>query len=201
MESPDDAPDARPPHPTDTSDPVVPGPDASATVPVPGWDRLFARLTALDERLAGLDERARHRESVIDRLHAENQELKSGERRAVLDPVITDLIHLYEQLDRESCGLRERDEGRLADLLASLADDALLALERVGVELVEAEAGDPFQSDLHRPLSTVDDPDPERAHTVARVVSHGFRDAATGRVRRKVQAHFFRHAEPTPDHP
>ena len=161
-----------------------------------GWERVRAQITALDARLGGLDERARHREAVIDRLHAENQELRAGERRSVLDPVITDLIRLHEQLTREAAGLRERGEDRLAALLDSLADDALLALERVGVEPVEARAGDPFQADLHRPLSAVDDPDPDRAHTIARVAAQGFRDAATGRIRRRVQAHFFQHAAP-----
>lgn len=165
-------------------------------LPDEGWELIRAQLAAFDQRLAAQDERARHRESVIDRLHSENQELRAGERRSVLDPVITDLIHLYEQLEREAGGLRERGEARLADLLASLADDALLALERAGVEPVEAKPGDPFQAELHRPLSTVDDPDPERAHTVARVAAQGFRDSATGRVRRRVQAHFYRHVAP-----
>lgn len=161
-----------------------------------GLEKVVAGLAALDGRLSDLDEHARHREAVIDRLHAENQELRSGERRAVLDPVVTDLIRLHEQLAREAAGLRKRDEDRPAALLESLADDALLALERVGVEPVEARVGDRFQADLHQPLSTVEDPDPARANTVARVVAQGFRDTATGRVRRRVRAHFFRHVEP-----
>ncbi|MFW6639140.1 nucleotide exchange factor GrpE [Nocardiopsis algeriensis] len=188
-----------PPEPVEES--AAPGsrPDGHPAPPLPPDLRLAsleAHMAALGTHLAALDERARHREAVIDRLHAENQELRAGDRRALLDPVISDLIRLYEQLSREADGLRDRGEQRLAALLGSLADDALLALERVGVEPVEAGVGDPFRADLHRPLSTVGDPDPARSGTIARVVSPGFRDTATGRVRRRVQAHFYRHVEP-----
>ncbi|MDE3719921.1 MULTISPECIES: nucleotide exchange factor GrpE [Nocardiopsis] len=153
-------------------------------------------LASLDDRLGSLDERARHREAVIDRLHAENRELRSEQTRALFDPVVTDLVHLHDQLDREARGLRERGEGRLADLMVGFADDTLLALERIGVEPIEAEIGDPFRADLHRPLSTIDDPDPARANTVAEVTAPGFRDTVTGRIRRRVQARFFRHVGP-----
>ncbi|GAB3723641.1 nucleotide exchange factor GrpE [Nocardiopsis nanhaiensis] len=175
---------------TDAPGPETPEatPDSAAVV--------AAQLVSLDERMAQLDERARHREAVIDRLHAENQELRAGERRSVLDPVIADLIRLHEHLGDEARRLRGQDHDRTAALLESLADDALLALERVGVMPLEARPGDPFRGDLHQPLSTVDAPDPAQADTVARVVSQGFRDAATGRVRRRVRAHFYRNAEP-----
>ncbi|CAL9419629.1 hypothetical protein SUDANB121_01843 [Nocardiopsis dassonvillei] len=155
-------------------------------------------LASLDDRLAALDERARHREAVIDRLHAENRELRADRDRTLFDPVVTDLIHLYDQLAREARGLRERGEGRLADLLAGFADDALLALERLGVEPVEAGVGDPFRADLHRPLAAVADPDPALDGTVAEVTAPGFRDTVTGRIRRRVHARFFRHVGPVP---
>lgn len=153
-------------------------------------------LSSLDDRLAALDERARHREAVIDRLHAENRELRAAQDRTLFDPVVADLIRMHDQLAREAGGLRGRGEERLAELMAGFADDALLALERLGVEPVGAGVGDPFRADLHLPLSTVDDPDPARDGTVAEVAAPGFRDAVTGRVRRRVHARFFRHAGP-----
>lgn len=166
--------------------------------PAPGGVDLgpvLAGLAAIDERLGQFHERARHRESVIDRLHAENQELRAGERRSLLDPVITDVIRLHDQLEREAAGLSQRGEEKVGALLSSLADDALLTLERMGVERFTAEAGDRFRPEIHRPLSAIDDPDPARGNTIARVVTQGFRDAQSGRVRRKVQAHFYRHVD------
>lgn len=177
---------------TDESGPQAPGP---RTEPVPAI-AIADRLAALDQRMAELDERARHRETVIDRLHAENQELRAGERRSALDPVITDLIGLHEQLVCEAARLRSEDLSRTSVLLESLADDVLLALERVGVVPLEARPGDPFLSELHRPLAAVDGPDPALAGTVASVAAQGFRDAATGRVRRRVRARFHRYATP-----
>lgn len=153
-------------------------------------------LASLDDRLAALDERARHREAVIDRLHAENRELRAGQDRTLFDPVVTDLVHLHDQLAREARGLRERGEGRMADLLAGFADDTLLALERLGVEPLDADVGDPFRADLHRPLTAVDHPDPARDGTVAEITAPGFRDTVTGRIRRRVHARFFRHVGP-----
>ncbi|MFL1376012.1 nucleotide exchange factor GrpE [Nocardiopsis protaetiae] len=159
-------------------------------------DQILVSLASLDDRVAALDERARHREAVIDRLHAENRELRAGQDRTLFDPVVTDLVHLHDQLAREAHGLRERGQTRLADLLAGFADDTLLSLERLGVEPVDADVGDPFRADLHRPLATVDHPDPARDGTVAEVAAPGFRDTVTGRIRRRVHARFFRHVGP-----
>ena len=154
---------------------------------------LGERLASLDERLAELDARARHREVVIDRLHEENQLLRDGERRSLLDPLVTDLIRLHEQLAREAVGLRERGVEATGALLDSLADDALLALERAGVEPIRARVGDPFRADLHRPSGMIADPDPERNNTVAQMISPGFRDTVTGRIRSRIPVRFFRH--------
>ncbi|GAB3212325.1 hypothetical protein GCM10027294_37950 [Marinactinospora endophytica] len=182
--------DARPPGP-ERNDP--------AEAAVASLRAVGEELAALREQVAGLNERARHREAVIDRLHAENQELRAGERRAVLDPAITDLVRLHGQLEREGNGLIERGEGKVGGLLHSLADDVLLALERVGVEPFSVQVGDPFRTEIHRPLSAISTDDPERANTIAVVVSQGFRDMETGRVRRKAQAHFHRYIEGRPE--
>jgi len=154
---------------------------------------LGEHLASLDERLAELDARARHREVVIDRLHEENRLLREGERRSLLDPLITDLIRLHEQLAREATRLSEQDSDATGALLDSLADDVLLALERAAIEPIRAQVGEPFRADLHQPSGTVDDPDPERNNTVAHMVCPGFRDTVTGRIRSRIRVRFFRH--------
>ena len=52
---------------------TVPGEDGPARA-----GELAARLSRVEKQLAGFHQRAAHRESVIDELHAENQLLKAG---------------------------------------------------------------------------------------------------------------------------
>ena len=66
---------------------------------------LASRLGRVEEQLADFHRRAAHRESVIDRLHEENQQLRAG-RTAILEPVIADLIRLYDQLTGRPAGSR-----------------------------------------------------------------------------------------------
>src|SRR5699024_11397284 len=113
--------------------------------------------------------------------------------RSLLDPLITDLIRLHEQLAREATRLSEQDSDATGALLDSLADDVLLALERAAIEPIRAQGGEPFRADPHQPPGTPDDPDPERNNTVAHMVCPGFRDTVTGRIRRRIRVPFSRH--------
>lgn len=153
---------------------------------------LAGRLSQVEQQLAEFHRRAAHRESVIDRLHEENQQLRSGFGRLVLDPVITDLIRLYDQLIQESRHLESG--GHDAHMICSFAEDVLQILDRCGIEAFSAEPGDPFARDRHRPLAVVPCEDEYRHNTVAEVVAIGFTERDTGRVRRPVQARFHQYA-------
>lgn len=152
---------------------------------------LADRLSQVGEQLAEFHRRSAHRESVIDRLHEENQQLRSGFGRLILDPVVTDLIRLYDQLTREGRHLEsgERD----AHMIWSFAEDVLQILDRCGIEAFSAEPGDPFTRDRHRPLAVVPCDDESRHNTVAEIVAIGFTERDTGRVRRPVQARFYQY--------
>lgn len=153
---------------------------------------LAGRLDRVTEQLADFHRRSAHRESVIDHLHAENRQLQSGMNRAILDPVVSDLIRLYDQLDREVRRLKAAGEdGRL---LWSFADDVAMILDRCGIEAYSADEGDPFDRDRHRPVGVVASPEESRNNTVAEVTAVGFADRASGRVRRPVQAQFYQYA-------
>jgi molecular chaperone GrpE len=149
---------------------------------------IAGRLCRLEEKLAEFHRRSAHRESVIDRLHEENQQLRGGFGRIVLEPVVTDLIRLYDQLSREVRRLRA--SGQDWQLTSSFADDVAQILDRCGVEAFSAEPGDRFEPDRHRPLAVVACADESRHNTVAEVVAVGFAERETGRVRRPVQARF-----------
>jgi molecular chaperone GrpE len=155
------------------------------------FNDLAGRFDKMEERLAEFHQRSAHRELVIDRLHEDNQQLRGGISKAVLEPVVADLIRLYDQLDREVRRLRAAAQDER--LLWSFADDVAQILDRCGIEIYSAEPGDPFDRDRHRPLAVVDCPDESRHNTVAEVTAAGFAERETGRVRRPVQARFYQY--------
>lgn len=94
-------------------------PDGEPAVAGP-WLEIIERLSALEAKEEDHHRRASHRESVIDQLHSQNEELLAGMRRGVLEPVVSDLIRLYDGLSRESARLAALDAGT-AELITSFA--------------------------------------------------------------------------------
>jgi molecular chaperone GrpE (heat shock protein) len=153
---------------------------------------LAGRFDKVEGQLSEFHRRSAHRESLIDRLHEENQRLRGGISRAVLEPVVADLIRLYDQLSREA---RRLGTGGQADpLLWSFAEDVAQILDRCGYEVFSAEPGDPFLRERHRPLAVVPCDDESRHNTVAEVVAAGFAERGTGRVRRPLHARFHQYS-------
>lgn len=155
-----------------------------AEQPYPG-DALICRLDAIERQLADFHRRSAHREEIINRLHEDNQRLKQGEHRVVLEPVIADLIRLHEQLARQA--RRTPDDG----MLASFVDEVDEILDRCGIEVFMAAQGDAYRSDRHKPLAVVQTTDPELHNTVAEPIAAGFIDRLNDRVRRPAQARFY----------
>ena len=160
---------------------------------------LATRLEKVEEHLTEFHRRAAHRESVIDRLHEENQRLHGGIRRMILEPVVADLIRLYDQLEREARRLDAN--GQDGQLLRSFADDVAQILDRCGIEVFTAEPGEPFERGRHRPVGVVACDDESRHNTVAEVVAAGFYERETSLVRRPVQAHFHQYSPGGEDEP
>ncbi len=152
---------------------------------------LAGRFAKVEAQLAEFHRRSAHRESVIDLLHQENQQLRAGMSRVILDPVVADLIRLYDQIDREVRRLRA--DGQDERLLSSFADDVAQILDRCGIEIYEAKPGEAFDRERHRPLALVACPDETRHNTVAEMAAVGFAERETGRVRRPVQARFYQY--------
>jgi len=188
-----DAAESPPPEPAaESPPPSAAAPDRpEREVALPLGD-LASRLGKVEEQLAEFHRRAAHREAVIDRLHEENQRLSEGLGRAFLEPVIADLIRLYDQLYREVRRLEA--SGQDAQLLGSFADEVVQILDRCGVEAFTAEPGDPLERGRHRALAVVACDDESRHNTLAEVVTAGFVDRETGRIRRSVQARVFQHS-------
>jgi molecular chaperone GrpE len=146
------------------------------------------RLGAVETAVKEFHRRSAHRESVIDRLHEENQSLRTGMRREVLEPVVADLVRLHD-------GLAAQAEQSSSELFASFADDVVLALDRCGIEVVTARRGEAFTSGLHAVGSVEECSDPALHNTVAVPLLAGLRDRETGRIRRLAKATFYRVTE------
>jgi len=159
---------------------------------------LADRLSRVEEQLAEFHRRSAHRELVIDRLHEENQQLRGGIGKIILEPVVADLIRLDDQLSREV--RRLESDGQDPRLLWSFAEDVRQILDRCGIDVFSADPGDPFDRDRHRPLAVVACQDESRHNTVAEVVAAGFAERQSGRVRRPVQARFYQYT-PGPGEP
>lgn len=152
---------------------------------------IAGRLGKVEEQVAEFHRRSAHRESIIDRLHDENQQLRSGAGRALLEPVIADLIRLHDQLGGEARRLAEAGED--GELLGSFAEDVAQILDRCGIELFSAEPGEPFERGRHRVLTIVPCEDNAQHNTVAEAAADGFIDRATERVRRPAHVHVFQY--------
>jgi len=157
------------------------------------WTTVVTALNQVASGIADFNERSAHRERVIDRLHEENVGLRAGVREAVIAPVVTDLIRLYDGLRQQSERLRSGADRPVGLLFGSFADDVAQALERCGVEVVVVEPGDPFDPQLHTAVSVVDSPDPARHNTLSHVYSTAMRDSAGRRPRRPARVSVYRH--------
>ncbi|GIF08386.1 molecular chaperone GrpE [Actinoplanes siamensis] len=152
-------------------------------------------LERIEAQLAEFHRRSAHRESIIDRLHAENQEFRDGLRRVILEPVVSDLLRLHDSMAREA-GRLVADDPRASKLLAGFADDVTLAVERCGYELFPAVPGEAFTAGRHAPAGTVPTDDPSRDRTVAEPLAAGLLEIETQKVRRPARARLYRYEAP-----
>ncbi|ONH24753.1 nucleotide exchange factor GrpE [Pseudofrankia asymbiotica] len=161
------------------------------------WAEVTARLAAIEAAVTGFQDRSAHRESVIDRLHEERVEHRAGIRRTILDPVATDLIRLFDGLAGEALRLAALGEARLAELLASFADDAELALERCGLDALRPAPGETFQKSLHVLAGSEPTDEPAAHNTIVAVVEPGFVDRDRDRPRRPAKVKVYRLRTPS----
>lgn len=154
---------------------------------------IIERLELIEQQAGEYHRRSAHAEGVIDRLHAENQELRDNARSSVFAPVAADLIRLYDGLSQEADRLAGAEAVPAdAKLMMSFAEDVELILDRCGFEPVGAVPGDPFVVGQHAAVAVDITDDESLNNTVARVVATGLRDKATGMVRRPLKARVYR---------
>jgi molecular chaperone GrpE (heat shock protein) len=190
----------------DLDEGLAEGPGDGPEEPEPGeraeeLGALREQITALTSRVDELvtaagreQERAAFRESVIDRLHAENQLLRRGELDALFQPVRDGVVALHD-LARRAAGQYRRTEApsaeRGAALLETLAEEAADVLARLGVSRIEPVAGEIFDSALHRGVGTAPADQPWQDNTIVEVSATGF--ALAEKVIRRAEVVVARH--------
>lgn len=156
-------------------------------------------LRALTIEVAKYHDRARHRESVIDKLHADLEQVRKGERRGLLRPLLAGAARLRDDLLRQSSTLPDDfDAQRARKLLTSYADMVELLLLDHGVDVEEPAVGTAFDPRRQRVFATRDTSDHYMVNTVAEVVRGGYLDADSGIVlgRAEVIVHTLADEEP-----
>ncbi|MEV5576165.1 nucleotide exchange factor GrpE [Spirillospora sp. NPDC052269] len=171
--SPDD--DTTTEHTENNTDADVPDDDTGATGTGEAAAAAREVRDALRDLLGRLDreaDRAAHRESVIDRLHEENQRLRRGELESMLEPVRAALYKVHDTLRQAAASPPEPEQA--AKLLGDCANEVADALARTGSVRFEVEPGQLYDASRHRPVERVEVDDPDRDGTVLAVLTDGF---------------------------
>lgn len=170
------------------------------------WDPPDERLQRIEKAIAGIEvalrdanDHAAGRQKVIDRLHEENQRLRTGERQLLLRPVLTDLYRLHLDLHRQAAGMPEEiTREQVVMLLDSFAHSVEFALERCGVQVVRPNVGDAFDPHTHRVAEVTEAESPEQDGQVTGVVSAGYLDTVADRMLATAVVRVARWTAPTP---
>jgi molecular chaperone GrpE (heat shock protein) len=149
----------------------------------------------LSDQLKETNRISQERESVIDRLHRENQKLKQGELQQAVLPIFRDLIRLYDDLkstaskysDQEGAG----NENVVKDL-SCYGETVIDILYRYGVEKIEARAGDDFSSKEHKAVAAAPTAEQGQDRKISRIIRDGF--SAEAKIIRNVEVEVLRYA-------
>lgn len=159
------------------------------------FETLAQQLSVLTEHLVETNSISQQREQVLDRLHQENQKLRTGELQQAMSPLIRDLIRLYDDLGltvkNYSLGTTQLTiEAVVKDFkfYQEMVEDILY---RYGIEKYEVSEGTSFNPKEHRALAQVVTNDCSQDRTIAKVIRDGFRDES--RVIRTLEAEVYRY--------
>ncbi|HET8863592.1 MAG TPA: nucleotide exchange factor GrpE [Solirubrobacterales bacterium] len=159
---------------------------------------LEAAVAGLDTRLEESHRLLARQTDLVDRLHAENQNLRAGELRNAQLPLLRDLLRLHDDVGR----MRDAAEGSDGDTddLRLVQESLLDILARNGVEPFAPGHGEPFDSRLHAAAGTEPTTDESLDRSVVEIVKGGFR-WDSGEVIRVAEVRAYRYRDAAQDAP
>jgi molecular chaperone GrpE (heat shock protein) len=136
-------------------------------------------LRAVRLELAGLSAEISRFHAVVDRLHAENQDLRRGQFDQMIEPILRDLVKLAGDFRRRGQtwegGRAEFGPADVAKVCREVAEDADMILERHGVEALVPPPGTRFDRRDHRAAGVEPTVDPALDGTIAETRRPGYR--------------------------
>jgi molecular chaperone GrpE (heat shock protein) len=167
--------------------------DLDDGAPVRDGDQDIALVLAnLDSRFEESQRLLGRQVDLVDRLHAENQRLRSGELRAATLPLIRDLLRLHDDIGR----LANAGETDASQDLKVVQISLLDSLARAGVLDYTPAVGESFDPKLHSATGVVATEDEASDRTIAEVIRIGFH-WEDGQVLRAADATVFKYRKPT----
>jgi molecular chaperone GrpE (heat shock protein) len=147
-------------------------------------------LTRLDTRLEESQRLLGRQTDLVDKLHAENQDLRAGEIRTAQLTLVRDLLRLHDDVARMRAAA-----GESADDLRLVQESLVDALSRNGIESFAPERGEAFDPTAHT-VSGIERTDDEHLDkAVAEVTKRGFR-WDSGDLIRVAEVRAYRYAGP-----
>jgi molecular chaperone GrpE (heat shock protein) len=153
---------------------------------------VIAQMDALTARVESIASGQERYQTVLHRLHEENQRLRRGEIREALMPMVTYMIDLVDQVER---ALEFADEQSVKHL-TSLQRSVIEGLRRNGVEVREVELGAEFDPSVHMATGPIHTEVAEQDETVADVSKALFVHSDSGKVVRPAHVEVFRFVTP-----
>jgi molecular chaperone GrpE (heat shock protein) len=136
-------------------------------------------LVALRREMAGLAAELSRFHDVVDRLHAENQDLRRGQLDRIVDPILRDLVKLAGDFQRRrqtwETGRAEAAPADVARVCRDVVEDTDMILERFGVEVLLPEPGTRFDRRDHRAAGVEPTVNPALDGTIAETRRPGYR--------------------------
>jgi molecular chaperone GrpE (heat shock protein) len=160
-------------------------------------DHVIALLTSLSDELRETNRISQERESIIDRLHRENQQLKQGELQQALLPIFRDLIRLYDDLKSTAASYAKHattESEKVVKDWNCYRDTVTDILYRHGVEQIEADIGEDFNSKEHKAVAAIHVADLAQDRKISKIVRDGFR--TENKIIRNVEVEVFRCSAP-----
>lgn len=144
-----------------------------------GLELSLSGLRELTENMSSQLERNRRLEEHIDKLHAENQNYKSGLLKKILMPFVNEIIFMidnYAQLNKNYAekDISQIDTAKLLKQFGDIVGDLENALYKNGVEAYESEEGAAVDFVRQKVVKTVLTDDPQKHKTVCARVKKGF---------------------------